>query len=284
MINSINYLFKKVGDPKQVAKWVDKFSKCDLDFAVVKLGGATIDNYENDIIQDLAVLSKLDLYVPVVYGWGNAFTKKLSDNNIKSEFHFSGDRITKKEDLPYLEEVAYEQGSKIVSGLKERGVLSEIVYGVFGSEKKNLEGVNEHYTGNITAVNTDKIISYLKKGILPLIPPLGYDSKGQVLNNNADIAGKIVVCAYKPKKYISVMAVGGILDENKKIISNISLHKDYARLMENGVSGGAKVKLREIKEIFDIVQKDDFSAQITHPKNLLIELFTDKGFGTYIGR
>ena len=286
MIKHIAYLFDKIKNDEEVLKWIRDFSYYQGPYAVLKISGASLHSNLNNICDDLAVLSKLDLNSPIVYGWGNAFTEKLKSNGINTEVHTkTGVRITNQNDLPYLEEIAQEQGNLIVDTLKKRGVSSKIVYNVFTARKKNLEGVANHYTGNFVYVDTRPIIDCLDSKILPLLPPLGYED-GQLLNINGDNASKGLVLALQPRKYIIITNTGGVLNSSNEVIDEIFLDRDYKKLIKEGIiAGGMKVKVDEIKETIHSTPKDyDLEVQIANPRNLLYELFTDKGKGTYIQR
>lgn len=282
MIHNINNLLEKVGNDNEAVRWIRKFSSVSGIFAVIKIGGDSFA-YSDSICEDLGILSKLDLITPVVYGWGNALTKKLEQNGISTIKHEkTGLRVTKKEDLPYLEEIANEQGSILVEGLKKRNISSEIVYGVFSAVIKEFDDVTiEHYTGEFVGVSVPKIMNYLNKGVIPIIPPLGYTIEGQLLNINADSAAKGLVLSLNPKRYIMATNSGGVLDNKNKIISELSIEKDYQKLIqEEIISGGMKIKVDEAK---DTIEKSrNLEIQIAHPNNILAELFTDKGKGTYI--
>jgi len=290
MIHNIAQLFEKVGNDEEVVKWIKHFDSCNGNFGVLKVGGDSLKDYTPAICEDLAILAKLDLCVPVVYGWGTALTDLLKKHNISSEKHTATNvRITKKEDLPYLDEIARRQGLMIVDGLESHGIHAEIVYGIFSAERKYLPDVEfEHFTGDLTSVDTQKIQDCISRHIIPLLPPLGYASDGQLMNINGDTAAKGVVLAYLPQKYIILNNHGGVKKdpEKEELISRISLSRDYDDLARQEIfNGGMKLKVDEAKAIFDSLPPEHaLSVQIAHPENILIELFTDAGKGTYITR
>ncbi|MFO8016073.1 MAG: hypothetical protein R6U32_03140 [Candidatus Woesearchaeota archaeon] len=289
MIHHIRKLFDKVGNDDETLKWIREFSSHDGIFAVLKISGASLRDYSGTISEDLAMLSRLDLYSPVIYGWGDAFTKKLKENGIKSRNHNSGVRITRKEELPILEEIADEQGSLLEEELHNRGADSEILYNVFFASMKNLKGIKyEHRTGEVTEVDDERVNECINKGSFPLIPPLGYDDDSRLMNINADSAAKSLVMAMLPRKYIMVTDSGGIKDSAGNLIPEVSISRDYGTLTRGDegeciVSGGMKLKLDETKNLIESVAPyRNLEVQIAHPSNLLQELFTDKGSGTYI--
>ena len=108
------------------------------------------------------------------------------------------------------------------------------------------------------------------------------------MNINGDTAAKGVVLAYLPQKYIILNNHGGVKKdpEKEELISRISLSRDYDDLARQEIfNGGMKLKVDEAKAIFDSLPPEHaLSVQIAHPENILIELFTDAGKGTYITR
>lgn len=286
MIKYISYLLNRIDNDKEVAKWIREFGSYKGPFAVLKLSGASVQSHLQDLCDDIAILSKLDLDIPIVYGWGNALTKKLDNNHIESIIDpRTGVRVTKKQDIPFLEEVAQEQGELIFDNLKSQGIASKIIYGIFSAKRKNLTGYDKHYTGDFVSVNTIPIIECLRSGIIPLIPPLGYTLDGELMNINGDNASRGLVLSLKPKRYIMITNPGGILDQEGQLINKITLSKDYHNLVNGIVFDGMKVKLDEVKDtMYSTPDNYNLEIQIAHPMNILEELFTDKGKGTYISR
>ncbi len=286
MIKRVARLFDKVQNDSEVVKWIRKFSASNRNFAVLKISGASLSKFPEDICEDLAILSKLDLDVPVIYGWGNDLTRKLKDNGLDTVMHHSGVRVTRECDLPYLNEIAEEHGNIIIDGLNKRGIPAKIVKGIFKAEMKQLDGVDyKHYTGEITSTKTDVILDYLSKSIIPVIPPIGFSESGEIMNINADSAAKELVLKLMPEKYIILTNTNGVLDTSEKVISEISVSEDYQRLVEEKiVNEGMKLKIDEAKEIIEEVssKRKEIAVQIANPTDILSELFTDAGRGTYI--
>ena len=65
------------------------------------------------------------------------------------------------------------------------------------------------------------------------------------------------------------------------LIRRISISKDYNDVLI-ALNGGALIKFKEAVKGIQISPSKDLSIQITHPKYLPFELFTDYGAGTYI--
>ena len=101
------------------------------------------------------------------------------------------------------------------------------------------------------------------------------------LNVSSDLIAKELVDALEPKKFIMITEESGILDENGKIISHIDLKNDLEKLIETQIITGRM--LEKIKTIKQLLQKHPTTVvEICSAENLLKELFTVRGSGTFI--
>src|SRR3989344_8047704 len=282
MIHYIARLFDKVGKDEEVVDCIRAFASSKEQFAIVKVGGASLQSNPEEICDDLATLFHLDLLVPVIYGWGDALTARLKEHGIQSERHASGVRVTREGDICHLKEIANEQANILVNGLAARGIPAQGVDAVFAAEKKYLEGViGDHFTGELVDVHLQPIQACIAKKTMPIIPPLGYSPEGILFNINADTAAQGLVTQMRPQKYIILTNTGGVLDREKKIIPRISLSNDYEELIKGHVvTEGMRLKIEEAKAA--IQEIPTLAVQIASPQNILIELFTNEGKGTYI--
>jgi len=76
-----------------------------------------------------------------------------------------------------------------------------------------------------------------------------------------------------------------VLDKSGELISQISISADYLNLVEQGIiNEGMKLKIDEAKEIIEGMAhlEEDIAVQIANPENILSELFTDGGKGTFV--
>lgn len=292
MVRYIAELFREVGPEHHIeaVKWILEFDKVEPGrFGMVKIGGEIVQDTEmlDTLCDKVAKLSRLDFITPIVYGWGKALTHRLSEAGIVCE-QCDNERVTLPEAMTHVEDISAEYGYQIVNELKKRGIKADYVDKVFESFPKQYESISyEHRTGDIIGVNIDTINAMIADGTVPVISPLGYDHAGNSLNNNADSAGNALMSKIKPRKCIMAMKVGGIYNKEEHIIPRIYCDDDFEALISRGtVSGGAAKKLGEIKSLLDKLHKTEAdykpSVQVIHPRNLVVELFTDKGMGTYI--
>lgn len=259
---------KKIGNKKEFNLFLDLFKKVlPTKFAVIKISGATLENHIDLIAQDIAFLNKLEIYPIIVHGAGTELDKQLPNSK-----KLNGFRITEKEDLGVIEDVFNTIGNKLTEKINSYGGRAEKTDIIFNCDRLKEYG----YVGEIKSVENSKIEDIVKENKTAIISPLGICEES-ILNINADTAAKEVIKSVVPYKIIILTETGGILDEEGNIIS--FLNPQNLSEMSN-ITGGMLLKIKEITELIE--RNDESSVVITSAPNLLKEMFTVKGSGTFI--
>ena len=256
---------EKTGKESEFNLFVNLFRSIPREkFAVIKISGKVLENQIDMISNDIAFLNRSGIYPIIVHGAGSALDKRLPLSK-----KILGMRMVSGQDMPVVKEVC----DKISSELKEKIIHKngnvEIARHVFAVEPA------AGCVGSITDVNLDNINMILAEGKSPIISPLGIKGKA-CYNINADTAAKELVKAIKPKKLIFLTETGGILDREGKVIPFINLQDDDL----SGLTGGMLLKAMEIKEFLS--KGIETAVVVTSAENLIKELFTIKGSGTYL--
>jgi acetylglutamate kinase/GNAT superfamily N-acetyltransferase len=287
-MDSVLGFFERIPYSQEALEYLAKFrSLSKHQFAVIKVGGQCIEDSLDTIAMDIKYLNQLGLYPTVVFGWGNKVTKLLAEKGIESKFDdVTGDRITSSEAMEVIEEVAMQTLEEFYQKIYGIGVPEEAGTPFFsGRKKEHPHGNDLGLVGIIEDVDVARIESLTSQGISPIMPSwMNIDIGGEVVlgNVNGDDAAKELVFALHPAKYLSATPPGGILDKDGEIISEISILSDYDGLVKSGVvSVGAKTKLDRAKELVE-KRGPHFVVEIVSARNMLPELFTKKGAGTYI--
>lgn len=71
-----------------------------------------------------------------------------------------------------------------------------------------IDGVDFEFTGRIERVDEESLRALLKADIIPILPPLGYDGKGETLRLNSDAVAVEVAIALRAAKVIFVAESG----------------------------------------------------------------------------
>ncbi|MFK7886466.1 MAG: acetylglutamate kinase [Gammaproteobacteria bacterium] len=274
-------LLGSMGTPKEVQQYLKRFSDLDgLKFAVVKVGGAIIENQLNDLASSLTFLQQVGLTPIVIHGGGPQLTRELEQQNIETKKR-DGFRVTSPDALKVARRVFQTENLRLTAALREAGSdATSITGGVF--EARLLDRERYGMVGEVTDVDIEPIRAITGSGHIPVISPLAETADGQILNINGDVAANALVAAVQPFKIIFLTGTGGILDEHDKIISSINLSTDYERLMqERWLHSGMRLKLQQIEQLLALLPRES-SVSITKPELLPRELFTHRGSGTLV--
>jgi len=277
----VKQVLSQLGGSREARYYLTQFSGTDsMHFAVIKVGGAVIEERLDALASALAFLRNLGLMPIISHGAGPQLDAALEAAKIPTLKH-EGLRVTTPEVMEVARPVIYRANRSIVSALEEQGVRAQgIQHGVFVCEFLDQESLG--LVGDIKRVDLEAIRDCIDRGVLPVVACLGESPTGQVMNINADVAARELIWAVEPHKIIFLTTTGGLLDESGRVISAISLRNDYEFLLnQSWVHSGMKLKLEQIAQILERLP-DTASVSITSVGNLARELFTHRGAGTLI--
>ena len=73
-----------------------------------------------------------------------------------------------------------------------------------------IQGVDHLFTGKVERVDTELLQTLLNQGIVPVIPPLGFDGDGKTYRTNSDSVALAVADALKATKLIFITEYDGL--------------------------------------------------------------------------
>ncbi|KAL2269090.1 hypothetical protein VTJ83DRAFT_3936 [Remersonia thermophila] len=272
-----------VGSKREVQQYLSLFTSVSSQrFAVIKVGGAILTDYLEELCSSLAFLYTVGLYPVIVHGAGPQLNNLLEQAGVEPQFE-EGIRVTDAKTLRVARDLFLQENLKLVNKLEEKGVHAQpLTTGMFRAEYLNKDKWG--LVGKITAVNKQPIESAINNGYLPILTSMAETEDGQILNVNADVAAAELARALEPLKVVYLSEKGGLFDAAGQKISAINLDQEYDHLMsQEWVRYGTRLKIKEIKELLDTLPRAT-SVAIIHPGDLQKELFTDSGAGTLIRR
>ena len=266
---------------EEVKKYIEKY--CN-EIIVIKCGGSVLldKNLFNQFVEDISIVNKLGLSAIVVHGGGKNIKKKLDKQNIESKF-IDGLRVTDEKTIKIVEETLLELNFEILNNLnnyqtnaqsvapKDCNVIKII------PEKKELG-----FVGSPNEINKNKLLEIIKEKKVPIMVPMGIGEDGKVYNINADIAAGSVAKELSSRRLLLMTDVEGVLDKNKKLITEINSEVAKKMLSEGTILGGM---IPKINTCLDAVENGVTGVVIVDgrkPHSILFELFSDKGAGTLI--
>lgn len=277
----VSQVLSQLGTSREARYYLKQYSSdAELQFAVIKVGGAVLEEELEPLAASLAFLRNLGLMPIILHGAGPQLDVALREASIET-VKKNGLRVTTPDVMEIARPVIYRANRHLVRALDEQGVRAQgIQHGVFVCDYLDQEALG--LVGEIKNVDLEAIRDVVQRGILPVVASLGESSTGQVMNVNADIAARELIWKVKPHKIIFLTGTGGLLDEFGRIISAISLRTDYQYLVEQEwVHSGMQLKLEQISQLLSGLP-ESASVSITSVENLARELFTHRGAGTLI--
>lgn len=254
---------------KEFEHYLAEFRKAKY-FAAIKAGGECLNS---DLIEALTILHGLDLLPIVVHGAGKQIDQALKEKGIKTR-KIGGLRVTDKETLDIVVSTLQTVNEAFVSELNKIAHYAKGFNGIF-----YVDGIDPVYghVGNVKAIDREKIDDCIRRKLIPIISSYGFDPKGQYSNPNADSGFRYLVSEFRPDKVLFLTSIGGVYREDE-FISEMGKEELDEFIESRFVGKGMKPKLEEIRKLLDL----GFDVQITD--NLIKELFSEKGCGTYLHR
>ena len=266
---------------EEVQKYIKKYID---EVIVIKCGGSVLlnQNLFNQFIEDISVINKLGLNSIVIHGGGGNIKKKLDQQNIESKF-IDGLRVTDKIIIKVVDEALTELNLEIIKKLNIKKCKAQSIT----TKKNNVittfpERKELGFVGNPKEVKKEKLLAIIKKKEVPVISPMGIGDDKKPYNINADIAAGAVAKTLNSRRLLLMTDVEGVLDKNKKLISEINSKIAQEMIKDGTIIGGM---IPKINTCIDAVNNGVTGVVIVDgrkPHSILFELFSDKGAGTLI--
>jgi len=264
-----------------INKYVKKYKN---EIIVIKYGGNVLIDREvfNNFVEDIGILHKLGLSIIVVHGGGPRIKRELDKSNITSKF-IKGLRVTDKKIINIVENVLIDFNKDIVNSLKLQGSKATSVH----TKEKNIISVKPEdkelgFVGIPKEINTEILKDLILEKEIPVVAPLGIGKDNQSYNINGDTAAGAIAKSLKSRRLLLMTNVEGVLDNDKKIISEIASEKVIELIKNETISGGM---IPKINTCLDAVKNGVRGVVIMDgrkPHSILNEIFSDAGAGTLI--
>jgi acetylglutamate kinase len=268
-------------DISNINKYVEKYKGETI---VIKYGGNVLIDRSifNNFIEDIGILNKLGLSIVVVHGGGPRIKRELEKSNITTKF-IKGLRVTDKNIIDIVEKVLIDFNNDIVNSLNKKGSKAVSI----NTKTKNIINVspeNEElgFVGIPEKINNNIINELIKNNQIPVVAPLGLGKDNQAYNINGDTAAGAIAKSLKSRRLLLMTNVEGVLNKDKKLISEISSSKILDMIKDETITGGM---IPKINTCLDSVNNGVRGVVIMDGRkshSILNEIFSDTGAGTLI--
>ena len=268
-------------DINNIKKYVEKYENEKI---VIKYGGNVLidKNIFTNFINDINILNKLGLSIVVVHGGGPRIERELDKSNIQTKF-IRGLRVTDENIIKIIEKVLIDFNNDIVNALKKKG--SEAVS--INTKNNNIINVIPEkeelgFVGIPDKINTNIIKNIIEKNQIPVVAPLGLGENNNPYNINGDTAAGAIAKSLNARRLLLMTNVEGVLNKEKKLITEISSSKILEMIRDEVITGGM---IPKINTCLDAVNKGVRGVVIVDGRknhSILNEIFSDAGVGTLI--
>jgi acetylglutamate kinase len=262
--------------------WLQKFHGKTV---VVKFGGnAMVDSdLQRAFAEDMAYLRWIGIKPVVVHGGGPQISARLEELGIESEFK-DGFRVTTPEIIGVVRDVLRNDISAELAKLIEVAGAGTVV---MSGEDANLFRAEVFgdvgLVGEVTQVNPRIVFDALDAGKVPVISTVAPDASGQLLNVNADLAASALAIALGAEKLMVLTDVPGLYSDwpnRDSLVSEITADELETLLpkLESGMIPKMQACLQAVRG--GVPQAHVIDGRTPH--SILLEIFTQSGFGTMV--
>jgi acetylglutamate kinase len=263
---------------------------------VVKYGGSFMDspdaNVRSSVARDIVFLEAVGIDPVVVHGGGKAITRAMEKAGLKANF-IQGQRVTDDATVQIVDDVlSREINPEVVAAINALGGAARGFAGpdIFRCRRIQLAGpdgapLDIGYVGEVTEVNVAPLLECIAQGITPVISPTARGEDGHIYNCNADVAAAQAAIALKARRLVFMSDVPGLLENPKKpdtVISQLKVGR-VAELKRAGIIDKGMIPKVDsaVAAIQSGVEKVSFvDGRVPH--SVMLEIFTDEGFGTEV--
>lgn len=262
---------------------------------VVKYGGHAMGDpaLARAFAQDIVLLKQSGVNPIVVHGGGPQIGDMLKRLEIKSEF-IHGLRVTDKPTIEIVEMVlAGKINKEIVATLNREGgkavgisgkdaglMLAKKIDKMPDPQSNLMKVVDLGYVGDPVDVNPEILEVMDRSDLIPVVAPIAVSAEGETLNVNADTFASAIAARMKAARLLLLTDVAGVLDNDKKLIEELTVG-EARRLIKQGVITGGMIP--KVEGCIDVVEQGVEAVSILDgrvPHAVLLELFTEHGVGT----
>ncbi|MEY2467113.1 MAG: amino-acid N-acetyltransferase, partial [Verrucomicrobiota bacterium] len=223
----------KLTDLRGILQYIPQFREKTF---IIEVDGAIVtdENFGN-ILLDVAVLRSLNIRVVLVHG-ASAQIKTLADEQKVKASNLDGAGVTDSETLKLALTAANRLTHEILEGLSANDLRAASSNAIIAHPMGIIQGVDQQFTGKVERVDTELLQTLLSQGIIPVVPPLGFDGDGKTYRVNSDSVSVAVAEALKATKLIFITTQDG-LKHGDQVIRQMLVAELQKLLQQNSGAG-----------------------------------------------
>jgi len=269
----------KPTDLRGILQYIPRFREKTF---IVSVDGAIVteENFAN-ILLDVAVLRSLNIRVVLVHG-AAAQIKSLAEEQKIAATDLDGSGVTDATTLKLALTAANRLSHEILEGLSANDLRAACTNAIIAHPLGILQGVDHLFTGKVERVDVELLQTLLAQGIVPVVPPLGFDGDGKTYRVNSDSVAVEVAKALNAIKLIYITTYDGISCQGRLIRQMLVAD------LNNLLAGKSDIAPEAVSKARHAAAACNSGVQRVHIINgrvdegLLAEVFSNEGIGTLI--
>src|SRR5580700_9515608 len=198
----------KLTDLRGILHYIPQFREKTF---ILALDGAIVtDENFATLLLDVAVLRSLNIRVVLVHG-ASAQIKLLGEEQNVKPSDIDGAGITDANTLKLALNAANRLTHEILEGLSANDLRAASTNVIIAHPMGIIQGVDHLFTGKVERVDTELLQLLLVQGVIPVIPPLGFDGDGKTYRVNAYGVAVAVAEQLKAIKLIFLTSQDGLI-------------------------------------------------------------------------
>ena len=270
----------KPTDLRGILQYIPQFREKTFILAID--GAIVTDENFATLLLDVAVLWSLSIRVVLVHG-ASAQIKALAEEQKIQPSNLDGSGVTDAATLQLALTAANRLTHEILEGLSANDLRAASTNVIVAHPMGILQGVDHLFTGKVERVDVELLQSLLSQGVVPVIPPLGFDGDGKTYRVNSDGVAVAVAEALKAIKLIFITSSDGLI-YNGQIIRQM-LVSELQHLLQTNSAGFAPELLSKAQHAAAACKAGIPRVHVINGKvdeGLLAEVFSNDGIGTLI--
>lgn len=197
----------KLTDLRGILQYVPQFR--DKVFVLALDGSIVAHEHFATLLLDVAVLWSLNIRVVLVHGAAAQISALAAARGIEAS-NVDGSGVTDAATLELALTAANQVTHDIFEGLSAHDLRAVTTNVITAHPVGVIQGVDHLFTGKVERIDVDLLRSLVMQGVVPIIPPLGFDGDGKTYRVNSDAMAVAVAAQLKAIKLIFVTASAGL--------------------------------------------------------------------------
>ena len=270
----------KFTDLRGILQYVPQFR--EKTFVIAVDGDIVTDENFPNILLDVAVLRSLNIRVVLAHGVAAQIKAAAEKQGIQAS-DLDGTGVTDAPTLQIALNAANRLTHEILEGLAAHDLRAASTNAIIAHPLGIIQGVDHQFTGKVQRIDTELLQTLLDRGIIPVLPPLGFDGDGKTYRTNSDSVAVAVAENLKAIKLIYFTAQDG-LRHNGQLIRTMPVG-DLQKLIQVAPGGFAPGMLSKAQHAAAACLAGVERVHIAsgrEDEGLLAEVFSNEGIGTLI--